>query len=72
MKTTLAIRLAPWLATAALFIVWEAACRIFNIPVFFLPPPSLVFKAVIDYSKADGGYAKPFLGIGSPIAMSPK
>jgi len=49
MKTTLAIRLAPWLATAALFIVWEAACRIFNIPVFFLPPPSLVFKAVIDY-----------------------
>ncbi len=49
MKTTLAIRLAPWIATAALFIVWEAACRIFNIPVFFLPPPSLVFKAVIDY-----------------------
>jgi len=49
MKTTLAIRLAPWIATAALFIVWEAACHIFAIPVFFLPPPSLVFKAVIDY-----------------------
>jgi NitT/TauT family transport system permease protein len=49
MKTTLAIRLAPWIATAALFIIWEAACRIFKIPVFFLPPPSLVFKAVIDY-----------------------
>ncbi len=49
MKTTLAIRLAPWLATAALFIVWEAACRIFNIPPFFLPPPSQVFKAVIEF-----------------------
>ncbi len=49
MKTTLAIRLAPWLATVALFVVWEAACRIFNIPLFFLPPPTLVFKAVIDY-----------------------
>ena len=49
MKTTLAIRLAPWLATVALFVVWEAACRIFNIPVFFLPPPSLVFKAVIEF-----------------------
>jgi NitT/TauT family transport system permease protein len=49
MKTTLAIRLAPWIATIALFAVWEAACRIFAIPVFFLPPPSLVFKAVIDY-----------------------
>ena len=49
MKTTLAIRLAPWLATAALFILWEATVRIFKIPAFFLPPPSLVFKAVIDY-----------------------
>jgi NitT/TauT family transport system permease protein len=49
MRTTLAIRLAPWLATVALFIVWEAACRIFNIPVFFLPPPTLVFKAVIEF-----------------------
>ena len=49
MKTSLAVRLAPWLATAAMFIVWEAAVRIFNIPQFFLPPPTLVFKAVIDY-----------------------
>ena len=49
MKTTLAIRLAPWVATVALFVVWEAACRIFNIPPFFLPPPTLVFKAVVDY-----------------------
>jgi NitT/TauT family transport system permease protein len=48
-KTSLSIRLAPWLATIALFVVWEAACRIFNIPTFFLPPPSLVFGAVIDY-----------------------
>jgi len=48
-KTSLAIRLAPWIATIALFVVWEAACRIFNIPTFFLPPPSLVFGAVIDY-----------------------
>ena len=49
MKTTLAIRLAPWIATVALFVVWEAACRIFNIPQFFLPPPTLVFKAIVDY-----------------------
>ena len=49
MKTTRAVRLAPWLATIALFVVWEAACRIFNIPIFFLPPPSLVFQAVIDF-----------------------
>jgi len=49
MKTTLAIRAAPWIATIALFLFWEAACRIFNIPPFFLPPPTLVFKAIVDY-----------------------
>jgi NitT/TauT family transport system permease protein len=49
MKTTLAIRAAPWIATIALFVFWEAACRIFNIPQFFLPPPTLVFKAIVDY-----------------------
>ena len=49
MKTSLSIRLAPWLATIALFVAWEAACRFFNIPTFFLPPPSLVFGAVVDY-----------------------
>ena len=30
----------------------------------------VLVKAVIDYSKADGGYSKPFLGIGSPIAIA--
>ncbi len=30
----------------------------------------VLIKAVIDYSKADGGYSKPFLGIGSPIAIA--
>jgi len=30
----------------------------------------VLIKAVIDYSKASGGYAKPFLGIGSPIAIA--
>jgi amino acid transporter len=27
-------------------------------------------KACIDYSKADGGYAKPFLGVGSPVVIT--
>jgi amino acid transporter len=30
----------------------------------------ILVKAVIEYSAADGGYAKPFLGIGSPIAIA--
>jgi NitT/TauT family transport system permease protein len=49
MRTTLAVRLAPWIATLALFAVWEAAVRLLNIPAFFLPPPSAVFQAIVDY-----------------------
>ncbi len=30
----------------------------------------ILVKAVIDYSKADGGYAKPLFGIGSPIVIA--
>jgi NitT/TauT family transport system permease protein len=49
MKDDLAIKLAPWLYTAALFIIWEAAVRIFNIPTFFLPPPTAVAMAFVEY-----------------------
>src|SRR5215813_4816478 len=49
MKHSLSIRLAPWIATLALFVLWEAVVWLFAIPQFFLPPPSLVFKAMVDY-----------------------
>jgi len=49
MKTSIAVRLAPWIATVALFVVWEVACRALKIPEFFLPPPTAVFKATYDY-----------------------
>src|SRR3954464_10413546 len=49
MKGSLAVKLAPWIATIALFAFWEANCRIFNIPPFFLPPPSLVAKSFVEF-----------------------
>src|SRR5262249_3627738 len=49
MKTSLAIRLAPWIATVALFVFWEFAVRALKIPTFFLPPPSAVAQAFVDY-----------------------
>ncbi len=49
MSPKLAIRLAPWLYTAALFLIWEAACRLFNVPVFFLPPPTVIAMAFVEY-----------------------
>lgn len=48
-RTKVMIRLAPWLFTIGLFVIWEAACRIFQIPEFFLPPPTAVAKAIYNY-----------------------
>jgi NitT/TauT family transport system permease protein len=48
-RATLMIRLSPWLFTIGLFAIWEGAVRIFQIPEFFLPPPTAVAKAIYDY-----------------------
>jgi NitT/TauT family transport system permease protein len=48
----LAIRLAPWLYTAALFVLWEAVVRIFSIPEFFLPAPTAIARAFVEYWSA--------------------
>jgi NitT/TauT family transport system permease protein len=42
-------RLSPWLFTIGLFIIWEAACRIFRIDQFILPAPSAIFAALAQY-----------------------
>jgi NitT/TauT family transport system permease protein len=49
MNQNLAIRLAPWLYTLALLAIWEGAVHLFQIPEFFLPPPSKVAVAIYDY-----------------------
>jgi NitT/TauT family transport system permease protein len=43
------VRLAPWLYTVALFVIWEAAVRLFGIPTFFLPPPTAIAGAFIEF-----------------------
>lgn len=42
-----AIRLAPWALIALLLAGWELACRMLEIPVYFLPPPSAIGEAVV-------------------------
>jgi NitT/TauT family transport system permease protein len=44
--------LAPWLVTIGLFVVWEGACRLFAIPSYVLPPPSLVFSEMWVFREA--------------------
>ncbi|MGI3165385.1 ABC transporter permease [Pseudooceanicola sp. 200-1SW] len=43
------VQLAPWIYTAGLFAVWEAAVWIFNLPVTFLPAPSRIAAAIVQY-----------------------
>jgi NitT/TauT family transport system permease protein len=40
---------APWLFTVVLFVFWEAATYIFKIPTFFLPPPSAIARAFVEF-----------------------
>jgi NitT/TauT family transport system permease protein len=44
-----AIAVAPYVFTIAFFALWEVACRFFNIPPFFLPAPSVIAQAFVDY-----------------------
>ena len=44
-----AIAAAPYVFTIVFFVLWEAACRLFKIPVFFLPAPSVIAQASVEY-----------------------
>jgi NitT/TauT family transport system permease protein len=49
MSQALSVRLAPWLYTLVLLVIWEVAVHLFRIPEFFLPPPTSVGRAIYDY-----------------------
>jgi NitT/TauT family transport system permease protein len=44
-----AIAAAPYVFTIVFFAFWEAVCRYFKIPVFFLPAPSVIAQAFVEY-----------------------
>ncbi len=46
---SLSLRLAPWLFTLGLLLVWEAAVHVLKIPPFFLPPPTAVGRAFVEF-----------------------
>ena len=43
------IRLAPFALVALLLAGWEIACRVLQVPVYFLPPPSAVALALVEH-----------------------
>ena len=42
-------RAAPWLYTIVLFVAWELICRVFAVPQFILPAPTIIAKAIYQY-----------------------
>jgi NitT/TauT family transport system permease protein len=43
------VRLAPWLYTIGLFVVWEVLVRVSGLPHTILPAPTRIFEAIIQY-----------------------
>jgi NitT/TauT family transport system permease protein len=39
----------PWLVIAGMFLVWEAACLAFDIPVFILPAPTVIADSMVKW-----------------------
>jgi NitT/TauT family transport system permease protein len=48
-KQRLAIGAAPYAFTVAFFALWEGAARVFKVPPYFLPAPSAIAQASIEY-----------------------
>ncbi|MGB0498391.1 MAG: ABC transporter permease [Rubricella sp.] len=46
------IRLAPWIATIGLFVIWELAVIITGVAPYILPAPSLIFGAFVEFGPA--------------------
>jgi NitT/TauT family transport system permease protein len=39
----------PWLITAATLVLWEAACRLFDVPAFVLPAPTAITASLWEW-----------------------
>ena len=49
--------LAPLLLIAMLLALWEIACRLLHVPVYFLPPPSAVALSLVERAPVLAGSA---------------
>jgi NitT/TauT family transport system permease protein len=41
--------LLPWLVTIGILVIWEVACRAFQVPKFVLPLPSEIFLSMVKW-----------------------
>jgi NitT/TauT family transport system permease protein len=43
-------RALPWVASLALFVVWEIGCSLFQVPEFVLPKPTVIIGALREWA----------------------
>lgn len=55
-KSSLELAL-PWLVAGAFLLLWEIACRLLKIPVFILPPPTLLLAELANNYRTILGHA---------------
>lgn len=49
--------LPPALLIGALIVIWEISCRLLDVPIYFLPPPSAVLASLIERAPVLAGSA---------------
>jgi NitT/TauT family transport system permease protein len=50
-------KLAPWLLTVAIAVVWQAIVWVFDVSEFIFPGPVAIFRALVDYAGPIAGHA---------------
>jgi len=46
------VRLAPWICTVGLFVIWELSVRLFDVPYYILPAPTRIWGAFMEFGPA--------------------
>jgi len=67
-------KLTPFISTLLLFVVWEAVCRLFQIPTFILPRPTEAFAALVQnwsgiWPNAAHTLVTTLIGFGAAVAV---
>ena len=67
-------KLTPFISTLLLFVVWEAVCRLFQIPTFILPRPTEAIAALVQnwsgiWPNAAHTLVTTLIGFGAAVAV---
>jgi NitT/TauT family transport system permease protein len=73
-RTRLRKQLTPFVSTLLLFVVWEAVCRLFQIPTFILPRPTETIAALVQnwpgiWPNAAHTLVTTLIGFGAAVAV---